>query len=230
MGKYNYGAPVSINNIPTDEKRAAFKEFAEGLPLLEDCLIAVNEMGFETNSCCRGFHEIEDKNKFITDYLFNKNLDMLAIARCFCPPYISFKHDATKLYGKLSKELINNPNVLIESKYIFFLGPDSYKLMEDFLKDIKGEQKDNLADLSMKIGQRLSPDTYYNSYVYGLTRSGFNEADMECLKIIMGLNACIQSGLSSPEDIHDFCERNKIDESMEEIIAKEIQKRRGNSK
>ena len=230
MGKYNYGFPVSISDLLDDEKRAALKEFAEGLPILEDCLVAVNEMGFETNSCCRGFHEIEDKNKFIINYLFNKNLNMLALARCFCPPYISFKNDATKLYSKLSPELINNPNIQLNSDCIYFYGPDSYKLMNDFLRDIKGEQKDNLTDLSMKIGQQLSPDAYYNSYVYGLTRSGFDEEDMKCLKIIMGLNACIKSGLSSPEDIHDFCERNQIDESIEKIIIDETQQQRSNTK
>ena len=209
MGKYNYGSPVNIDNMPDEEKYAAMKEFAEGSPILEECLITANKLGFETTNCCRGYHEIENTNKFLSDYLFNKNLDYIALARCFCPAYISFKKNS-KVLNNLSSELINNPNICISTDYdpaIYFYGSDCSQLMEMFLKDIKSGAKQNEDALVAKVEQPLSADCYYESYEYGLKKSGFTKENMECLKMIMGLNACKRARLSTQEDIHDFCKR-----------------------
>ena len=223
-GKYNYGFPVSITNFSEEEKKAAIKDFAEGSPLLEECLSTIiNDLGTETAACCRGFHEIEDPKKFIEDYLFLNKLDFLAFSRCLCAPYISFKEtNDEKIYSRLSNELINNPNVELNDKSIFFYGENWEQTMTQFLEDIKGEKKDNQDALVEKIGKKLSTEAYYDSYVYSFKKNGFSADDIDIFKVNFLLNACMHSNVFEEEKVHDFCTKYQINEESEKAILSKL--------
>lgn len=222
MKKYNYGMPVDMGQIDFEEKYAAFKDFAEGSELLEECLITADKLGLETTSCCRGYHKIENPSEFMIDYLFNNDLDIISLSRCMCPAYIAFNRESD-IISYLSSELINDPNVEIiaDNQYsLHFYGAETERLLTLFIRDMKSGKKSHGKELINKVNQHLDPEVYYNSFVYGFTNSGLAEEDIEALNFIMVLNACRFS--NNCEDIHEFCSKKGIATSEEEIILNEL--------
>lgn len=222
MGKYNYGMPYGIEKLSKEEKIAAIKEFAEGSLVLEECLLTAVSLGLLTTNCCRGHHEIEEPSKFVMNYLFKNDLDVMSLSRCMCPAYISFDK-SSDIVSYLSSDLINNPNVRItknENDYcIYFYGAQSERLMRLFTQDMKTGKKNHKEDLDNKINKNLDPNVYYASFIYAFKNSGFNDEDILPFRVIFGLNAC--RFLKTYGEIHNFCVEQGLSSEEEDVILKE---------
>lgn len=222
MGNYNNGMPYDMGTLTMEEKMAAIKEFAEGSEVLEECLITADKLGLETTNSCRGYHEIEDTEKFMNDYIFKDDLDMVSFSKCINPTYISFARESD-IISYLSSELINNPNVRItaNNKYcIYFYGEEHDSLLKHFTSDMKSGKKSNGQDLINKVNKTLAPEDYYKSFVYGFKNSGLTDDDIKLFRVIFGLNACRFT--KTYEEIHEFCIKQGIPEDEEEIILNEL--------
>lgn len=212
MSTYNNGFPFNINSLSNDEKMVAIKDFAEGSKELEECLLTMNDKGISTRACCKGYHEIDNIPAFMLDY-YNKKMDSLALAKCLNAPYITCEKDSN-IFSYLSIDLINNPGVTLENEFgntIRFYGDNCYELIKLLTIDIKSGIKNNENEVSKKLNEFSSPEFYYKSYVYGLIRNGFTSEQIKDLNIILVLNACIRSKITTSDNFYDLCFKTGLD-------------------
>lgn len=221
MSEFNHGFPVEVESIPKDKMYQAIHEWAEGSDILEQCLITAYENGLKTKACCRGYHEIENRNLFFFNFLYNK-LDVLALAKLLCDPYISFSKDS-HIFGYLSNGFITNPNILLSSNEyndsIYFHGENCYELMQSLIDEIRcGKKLDNTNALSKKIDDRGTPELHFNSFVFAFKKSGFDDEQIECFKTIIVLNAFTRSNTDCLKQFGEFCDSHSVDELSRKII------------
>lgn len=224
MSSYNNGFPFNINSLSSDEKKAAIKDFSEGSKELEECLLAMNDKGISTRACCKGYHEIDNIPVFMLDY-YNKKIDSLALAKCLNAPYITCEQDSD-IFSYLSIDLINNPGVVLENEFgntIRFYGDNCYELIKLLTLDIKSGIKNNEAAVSKKLNESPTPEFYYRSYVYGLIRNGFTSEQIKDLNIILVLNACIRSKITTQDNFYDLCLKTGLDGDSITRIEQKLQ-------
>ena len=222
MSKYNYGLPLAINAFNGQEKLAAFKEFAEGCPELEECLIELNNNGLYTKACCRGYHEIDNVRSFVFKYLEGQ-LDILSYARCITAPHIAFEKEIRDVFDYLSEDIINNPNVILtqdeNGSVITFHGEDCHRLIAQLTNDIKTGKKNNQDALKRKINVRLTVEQLYNSHLCGLVKSGFSEDEINLFRVYLLYNACCQLGKNmTKEEFDDLCLKVGFDANQRECL------------
>ena len=206
MEKYNYGMPTDIKQLSEAEQYAAIKEYAEGSPELEDCLLVANKNGLHTRTCCRGYHKIENIQEFITNYLKHMP-DDLALGRCINCPYIGFEKSAN-IFEYLSADFINNPNIILNSNEyddcIRFSGENAYELIRELTKEIKSGKKNNHELIQNKLAQKKSIEFFYNSFMQGLIRSGMSNDEISIIKRDLFFNACCFTKKISEEEFFDL--------------------------
>lgn len=222
MSKYNYGFPLKIDSFGEREKLAALKEFAEGSSELEECLITLNNNGLYTIACCRGYHEIDSVQSFIFKYLKGE-LDVLAYAKCITAPHIAFDKTVDDVFDYLSIDMIENQNVELthnaNGSVITFHGNDCYNLISKFTNDIKTGKKDNQVALRQKVNVKLTVEQLYNSHLCGLVKSGFEEDDINLLKVLIFYNACCRVGKNmSKEEFDNLCLRFGLDVNQSQYV------------
>lgn len=218
MTNYN-DKTIDIDSILKNEILKAIHVFAEGSEILEECLKQLYNNGLKTVGCCKGYHKID-----AISFMQNK-LDYEKLSNCIFPAYIGFEKNID-VFSFLSKELINDSNVVLVLNRvctsIYFVGENHEKLMWKFLNDLKSGRKNNRIDLLKKMNQCNTPLFWYKSFLYGLTKSGFSDIQIDSLKEILCLFACIQGQVDTIKEIEDFCLSINVSENIKDIVVEKL--------
>lgn len=164
---YNTGVPMKIEEIPEGERLLAIKEFAEGSPGLEKCLITLNKLGIATKASCKGNHlQIVDNIPYV-----------------HAGAYIAFQEDSNwRVY--LSLQIIEDKDVILSDDSIYYVGKDHEKFFEILNMDFLTGKKDNLRSFYMKkrgLTEELKEILFQKAYVICLIENGFTKKQIDKL-------------------------------------------------
>ena len=175
MNKYNHGHVIKMSEIPAEEKKMAIKQFAEGSPMLEDCLNIINSLGIETKACCKGQHVTYVRWNGVSSEKCSELVPIIA-----APSYILFApNQEWKAY--LTRDLIKDKDVLIGFDGIHYYGRDA----QNFFRRLKwafltGKKKNqNLLDGYKFYYMYVPEELEIQSYIYSLEKIGFTDEQIE---------------------------------------------------
>ena len=160
---YNYGQPISIDNLNKDDWIQAATDFSEGLDSLKQLLLCMWENGIKTFACCKGYHYINNSQNGPLDILY--------------PTEIVLQQN-NDVFSYLSEEIINSPYVKLgfefEKQLIYIYGEKRDEILQKIIKDILSGKKNNII-----IYKEPQSKIRVESYVYGLRINGFSDEEIE---------------------------------------------------
>ena len=154
-----YGTVKDITNI-----ESSARNFSEGLQVLEKCLQIIWNQNIVTTSCCKGNH-------------LSINVDNSPEVNC--EAYIAFGENQ-EWKSFLSQKTIENSDVIIGERAIYYYGADAERFFELLSLDFITGKKDNKSFLENK-NNEVTPEMEYKSFIISLKQIGFDEEQISYL-------------------------------------------------
>ena len=154
-----YGTVKEITNIENSAR-----DFSEGSQALENCLQIIWNQNIVTTSCCKGNHlSINVDNK----------------PEVNCESYIAFG-DNQDWQKFLSQEIIENNDVIIKERAIYYYGGNCEAFFGLLGRDFVTGKKENKSLLQNK-NNNVTDELEYKSFVISLEQIGFDKEQISCL-------------------------------------------------
>ena len=165
----NYGTVTDLTKLDKQQRNNKLSLFSEGSLPLEKCLTILWNLDIPTTACCKGNH-------MTVTY---KNSPEVA-----CEGYIAFQPN-TNWKQYLSKEIIENKNVVLSENAIYYYGANHDNFFQMLARDFLTGQKKYPKELAEKLNKKLNSEEIlaleYKSFIYSLEQIGFQEEQIHYL-------------------------------------------------